>query len=75
MSAQQRLRQQFPYRWRVKTRRADRFGQRCAVLTRGAMNSCLVEFPDGERIVTSRFFVRRSERLEEAAIDRKRRSW
>jgi hypothetical protein len=28
-------------------------GQLCRVLARGNMNSCLVEFPDGYRMVTS----------------------
>ena len=49
----------YPYRWRVRTRLADRFGQRCRVLCRGAMNSCVVEFADGFRVVTSRWYVRR----------------
>jgi len=47
------------YRWRVRTRLPERFGQRCRVLVRGAMNSCLVEFEDGYRVVTSRNYVRR----------------
>jgi hypothetical protein len=47
--------------WRVRTRLADRFGESCRVLVRGAMNSCLVEFErDGFRVVTSRNYVRKS---------------
>jgi hypothetical protein len=44
--------QDFPhiYRWD----RQDRKGQMCRVLARGNMNSCLVEFPDGYCMVTSR---------------------
>jgi hypothetical protein len=38
------------YRWN----RMDRKGQLCRVLVRGAMNSCLVEFADGFKAVTSR---------------------
>jgi hypothetical protein len=38
------------YRWD----RHGRKGQRCRVLARGAMNSCLVEFADGFQMVTSR---------------------
>lgn len=48
------------YRWRVRSRLAERFGQKCRVLVRGAMNSCLVEFEDGYRVVTSRNYVRRA---------------
>jgi hypothetical protein len=44
--------QDFPYVYRLD--RQDRKGQLCRVLARGNMNSCLVEFPDGYRMVTSR---------------------
>lgn len=37
----------------------DRKGQSCIVLVRGAMNSALVEFEDGERHVVSRNALRR----------------
>jgi hypothetical protein len=47
------------YRWRVRTRLPERFGQACRVLARGALNSCLVEFEDGYRVVTSRNYLRR----------------
>jgi hypothetical protein len=47
--------------WRVRTRLADRFGQPCRVIARGALNSILVEFEDGYRVVTSRNYVRRSQ--------------
>jgi|HubBroStandDraft_1064217.scaffolds.fasta_scaffold511464_3 hypothetical protein len=50
------------YYWRVRTRLPERFGQRCVVLVRGAMNSCLVRFEDGYEVVTSRNYVRRVER-------------
>lgn len=45
--------------WRVRTHLPERFGQSCCVLVRGRMNSILVEFADGHRVVTSRYFVRR----------------
>jgi hypothetical protein len=48
------------YVWRVRTRLPERFGQVCRVLVRGSMNSCLVEFLDGYRVVTSRNYVRRA---------------
>lgn len=50
----------FPYVWRVRTRLPERFGQRCAVLVRGRMNSALVAFPDGFRVVTSRNYMRKA---------------
>jgi len=50
----------YPMYWRVRTRLPERFGQRCRVLCRGAMNSCAVEFADGYRVVTSRWYVRRA---------------
>jgi len=45
--------------WFWKTRLPERKGQRCRVLARGKMNSILVEFEDGYRVVTSRFAVRK----------------
>ena len=47
--------QDFPYIYRWD--RQDRKGQPCRVLARGKMNSCLVEFPDGYRMVTSRLAI------------------
>lgn len=47
------------YRWRVRTRLPERFGQRCKILvTARRMNSVLVEFEDGYKVVTSRWYVR-----------------
>ena len=43
--------------------RMDRKGQRCAVLARGKMNSCLVKFADGFTAITSRNAIRRVDRL------------
>lgn len=48
------------YVWRVHTRLPERFGQRCSVLVRGTMNSCLVEFEDGLRVITSRNYLRKA---------------
>ena len=47
------------YRWRVRARLPERFGQTCRVLVRGRMNSCLVEFGDGYQVVTSRNYIRK----------------
>ena len=40
--------------------RMGRKGQRCRVLVRGRMNSCLVEFEDGYQAVTSRNALRKA---------------
>lgn len=45
--------------WRIKTRLPERKGEPCRILARGKLNSCLVEFADGTRVVTSRWAVRR----------------
>ncbi len=47
------------YYWRVHTRLPERYGCLCRVLVRGKMNSCLVEFEDGYRVITSRNYVRK----------------
>jgi hypothetical protein len=49
------------YRWD----RQGRKGQPCNVLARGTMNSCLVAFEDGYRMVTSRNAIKKNP----AAID------
>jgi hypothetical protein len=53
----------FPYvwAWRQSAHRAFdrcRKGERCRVVCRGTMNSALVEFEDGYRVVTSRNGIR-----------------
>lgn len=56
------------YYWRVKKRLPERFKMPCRVLVRTkAMNSCLVEFADGYKVVTSRNFVRKLD--EQSAWD------
>ncbi len=49
----------YPYIWRVHTRLPERFGQRCRVIVRSKMNSALVEFEDGYKVVTSRNYLRK----------------
>lgn len=44
--------------WFWKSKLPERKGKRCRVVARGAMNSILVEFQDGHRVVTSRYAVR-----------------
>ena len=54
---------EFPYLWywrATPSRPVDRKGQRCRVVVRSRrMNSCLVEFEDGFRVVTSRNAIRK----------------
>lgn len=48
-----------PYVWRWSTRLPERHGQFFRVLARGALNSCLAEFEDGARYITSRNALRK----------------
>lgn len=52
----------FPYIycWRNNAKRATLYGRRCRVLARGAMNSRLVEFEDGQREIVSGNALRRA---------------
>lgn len=52
------------YVWRVKTRLPERYMTPCRVIVRGRMNSCLVEFKDGYKVVTSRNYVMKWETLQ-----------
>jgi hypothetical protein len=45
--------------WYWKTRLPERNGQRCKIIARGTMNSALVEFDDGFKVITSRYAVRK----------------
>lgn len=47
------------HRWRIRKWLPERFGQRCRVLAYGRLNQILIEFPDGARFVTLRWYVRR----------------
>ena len=46
------------YVWGNNAKRATLKGRNCRIVARGTMNSILVEFEDGERVVTSRYAVR-----------------
>ncbi len=50
---------EYPYYWRVKTRLPKRKGLSCKVLSRGKMNSALIQFEDGYKVVTSRNYYRK----------------
>ena len=45
--------------WWWRTNLGERKGQPCRVLARGRLNSILVEFGDGFRVITSRYAVRK----------------
>jgi hypothetical protein len=47
------------YLWVWRARLPERKGQRCRVLVRGKMNSALVEFEDGFKVITSRNALRK----------------
>lgn len=56
------MRAEFVWFWRPSWwRPVDRKGKPCRVVARGKMNSILVEFEDGFRVVTSRYAVRRAQ--------------
>jgi hypothetical protein len=48
------------YVWGNNPKRATMKGRKCKVVARGAMNSCLVEFEDGQREVVSRNAIRKA---------------
>lgn len=45
------------YVWRVHSRLPERYMQLCRIVSRGKKNSCLVEFSDGEKVLTSRNYL------------------
>lgn len=47
------------YRWGNNSKRATLKGHKCKVVARGALNSCLIEFEDGQREIISRNALRR----------------
>ncbi len=50
----------YQYVWFWRSRLPERKGEPCRVLARGKMNSILVEFVDGFKVVTSRYAVRKA---------------
>jgi hypothetical protein len=50
---------QSPLIWYWKKWLPDRKGQACRIISRGKMNSALVEFEDGFKVITSRYAVRK----------------
>lgn len=64
---------QYPYVWRWKSRLPERHGHRCRRIKHGGMNSVLIEFEDGFRVLTSRWAIRRVEPDRVLPPDFKRR--
>jgi hypothetical protein len=55
--------------WRVRSRLAERLGHACRILVRSRrLNSVLVEFSDGTRVVTSAYYVWPKHKLKVAQI-------
>lgn len=52
---------EYPYyfAWGNNSKRATMKGRRCAVICRGKLNSCMIEFEDGQREVVSRNSIRK----------------
>lgn len=48
-----------PYRYAWHTRLPGRYGQLCRVICRGSLNSALLEFDDGYRVITNRAALRK----------------
>lgn len=49
----------YDYIWYWRKRLPERKNHACRILARGKMNSILIEFHDGQKVVTSRFAVRK----------------
>lgn len=45
--------------YRVQKYKSGLAGKRCRVLARGKLNSALVEFEDGQLVITNRFAIRK----------------
>ena len=52
--------EQMTHYWHWRKWLPDRHRQPCRILATGRMNSALVEFEDGFKVITSRYAVRRS---------------
>jgi len=61
------------YLWRVRTRLPERYMTPCQVLARGKMNTCLVEFEDGYRAITSRNYLVKAETMQKKLAPRKQK--
>jgi hypothetical protein len=55
---EQRIIGAYDHVWYWRAKLPERKGARCRVIARGALNSVLIEFEDGFRVITSRYAVR-----------------
>lgn len=46
------------FAWKNNQKRVELYKRPCRVVARGAMNSVLIEFEDGIKVVTSRYATR-----------------
>ena len=51
------------YNWKNYPIREKYYKKRCRVISRGKMNSVLVEFEDGHRMIISRYAIRKIKEL------------
>jgi hypothetical protein len=51
---------EYPFCWHWRARLPDRRGQRLRLVATGRLNSCMIEFEDGARFVTSRNALRKA---------------
>lgn len=59
------------HRWFWKKKLPERKGQSCTILARGCMNSILVEFSDGYKVITSHYAVREEKEKIMAKVQQK----
>lgn len=53
--------------WRIRKHHPERFGQLCRILACGKLNSILVEFEDGYKMITIRYYVRKNDNKTNAS--------
>lgn len=53
------------YTWKNNIKRRTLYKRRCRILAKGAKNSCLVEFENGQREVISRNAIRKVRKIRE----------
>jgi hypothetical protein len=49
----------FEYIWFWKKKLPERKGHNCRIIQRGNMNSILIEFEDGFKVISSRYAIRK----------------
>lgn len=50
----------YKYSWRNNEKRQTLYGRRCRIVARGALNSIMIEFEDGQREIVSGNSIRRA---------------